>query len=378
MRTGQEKTVCKLNQCCGCSACVDICPQNAITIKDTLRAYNAMIDEDKCVNCGACTKVCQQVNRVEMVKPIEWHQGWSEDKIIRMNGSSGGACGALSKTFVQIGGSVCSCVFRDGKFGFAFTEDLAKLDQFAGSKYVKSNPTGVYKSLRRRLQCGEKVLFIGLPCQVAAMKNFVGENLQANLYTADLICHGTPSPNLLKLFLRQYGCNLDKIQDIRFRIKDKFQIYEGLKSITTTGVTDKYLIAFLNSLIYTANCYSCQYAKAERVSDLTLGDSWGTSIAREERKRGISLILVQTEKGAALLKKTGLHLECVDIENAIKNNHQLYEPSHAPQMRDFFFKKIENGKKFNRLVFQCFPKTCLKQDIKCILIKIGLRKSGGM
>ncbi len=377
MQVVNGKTVCELNQCCGCSACVDICPKNAITIKDTLKAYNAVIDTDKCVNCDACTRVCQQNNRLESAKPIQWHQGWCKDGALRRNGSSGGACGALATAFVRMGGVVCSCVFKDGEFGFSFADNLNDIEQFASSKYVKSNPKGVYKELRKRLLHGEKVLFIGLPCQVAAVKLFVGEKLQVDLYTADLICHGTPSPQLLEIFLRQYGRSLNKIQDIRFRIKGGFQVYEGYKGVITTGVTDKYLIAFLNSLTYTDNCYSCHYAKTERVSDLTLGDSWGTNLTREEQKQGISLILAQTEKGSGLLDMAGFHLEEVDVDNAIHNNHQLYEPSRVPESRDSFFEGIERGKRFNSLVLSCFPKACLKQDIKCILIKTGLRKSGG-
>ena len=373
----KEKTVCELNQCCGCSACVDICPKNAITIKDTLKANNAVIDIGKCIECGACTRVCQHINTVKPVEPIQWYQGWCEDKEIRKEGSSGGVCGAIAQAFVNMGGSVCSCVFKDGKFGFVFAGDSEGLKQFAGSKYVKSNPSGIYKEIRIRLQHGEDVLFIGLPCQVAAVKNFVGEKLQANLYTADLICHGTPSPELLEIFLRQYERSLKEIQDIKFRIKGGFQVYVGFKGIITTGVTDKYLLAFLNSLIYTDNCYSCQYASVERVSDLTLGDSWGTRLSEEEKKKGISLLLVQTEKGAELLDKARLHREKVDVENAIKNNHQLYEPSHAPKAREAFFKRINDDKKFNDSVFRAFPKACLKQDIKCILIKTGLRKSCG-
>lgn len=375
MQAVNDKTVCKLNQCYGCSACVDICPKSAITIKDTLKAYNAVIDTDKCVNCDVCMRVCQQNNRIESAKPIHWHQGWCKDRVLRKNGSSGGVCGALATAFVRMGGVVCSCIFKDGEFGFSFADNLNDIEQFVGSKYVKSNPKGVYKELRKRMQHGEKVLFIGLPCQVAAVKIFVGEKLQVGLYTADLICHGTPSPQLLEIFLRQYGRSLDEIQDIRFRIKGGFQVYEGFKGVITTGVTDKYLIAFLNSLTYTDNCYSCYYAKTERVSDLTLGDSWGTNLTREEQKQGVSLILVQTEKGVELLKNAELHFEDVDIENAIKNNHQLYEPSNAPVTRESFFDGITKNKKFNSLVFKCFPKDCLKQDVKCVLIKTGIRKT---
>ena len=35
---------------------------NAITIKDDLKYYNALIDTKKCVDCGLCTKVCPREN----------------------------------------------------------------------------------------------------------------------------------------------------------------------------------------------------------------------------------------------------------------------------------------------------------------------------
>lgn len=369
------KTVCKNNQCAGCMACVDICTKDAITIRDELSAYNAVINIEKCVDCGACHNICPQNQSAAAQKPIAWYQGWSEEANIRSGGSSGGAAGAVAKAFIKDGGTVCSCTFSEGRFCFTFVDNVDELGKYAGSKYVKSDPCGIYRKISRRLKEGEKILFIGLPCQVSALKRFVNGVLRERLYTVDLICHGTPSPKVLELFLQQYNRSLSEIQNIRFRVKDKFQIYEGNRGVITTGVTDRYLIAFLNSLPYTENCYSCQYAKTERTSDLTLGDSWGSNLSADEKQRGVSLILAQTEKGKRLLEKAGLHLEDVDAENAVQNNRQLCEPSHMPTGRMNFFTGLKKGKKFNTLVFKEFPKVCVKQNIKKILIRTGLRRS---
>lgn len=358
------KTVCKENQCAGCMACVDICSKGAITIRDELSAYNAIIDTEKCVDCGACHKICQQIQPTVSKQPVAWYQGWSKEESIRSGGSSGGIAGAVSKAFIESGGIVCSCTFYEGKFSFVFVDKVAELQKFAGSKYVKSSPKGIYSQINKKLKTGQKVLFIGLPCQVSALKRFVSNALQENLFTVDLICHGTPSPAVLETFLQQYGRSLDELQDIRFRIKGKFQVYEGYQGIISTGVTDRYLIAFLNSLTYTENCYSCQYAKIERVSDLTLGDSWGSDLPEKEEKRGISLILSQSEKGNLLLRMADIQIETVDLEKAVKNNHQLHEPSHAPVGRKEFFQRLKNGEKFNRIVFRNFPKACMKQNVK--------------
>lgn len=41
-------------ECCGCAACVSICPKAAISmIKDETGSYFPKIDEILCINCGA-------------------------------------------------------------------------------------------------------------------------------------------------------------------------------------------------------------------------------------------------------------------------------------------------------------------------------------
>ena len=190
-----------------------------------------------------------------------------------------------------------------------------------------------------------------------------------------MICHGTPSPKLLDKFLNQYNFELDALQDIQFRVKAKFMVYGDYKGIITNGVSDKYSIAFLNSLTYTENCYSCQYAKISRVSDLTLGDSWGSELSIEEQKKGISLVLSMTDKGSELLQMADVHLQSVDLTKAVANNHQLEHPSDLPKGRNMFFKKLQKGK-FNRLVFQQLPKQCLRQDVKQLLLKLKIIRFG--
>ena len=365
------KTVCKLNMCAGCMACVDICPKNAITIQDNLISYNAVINENMCIECGACYKVCQNNNPQKMELPKEWYQGWAKNVKIRQESSSGGYATAIADSFIVNGGIVCSCVFKSGEFLFDFVENTAELNKFSGSKYVKSNPIGVYKSIKDRLIKGKRLLFIGLPCQVSALRNFVGKELENNLYTCDLICHGTPSPKLLQIFLAQYGKELSALKEISFRKKTSFMISSNNKGIITDGVSDKYSIAFLNSLIYTENCYSCKYAKQNRVSDLTLGDSWGSDLDTSEKEKGISLVLCQTKKGKELLEKAKIHMEKVDLDKSIANNHQLKNPSKKPEGRGLFFRQLKH-KGFNKAVFRRFPRQCIRQDVKRILIKLKL------
>lgn len=370
------KTVCDLDRCAGCMACVELCSKNAIIVKEDMESYNAVIDEQKCVNCNACLKVCPNNNPAPMRIPQKWYQGWANESEVRAKGSSGGIASALSKRMILEGGIVWSCAFEKGVFGFKKAETVGELYRFADSKYVKSNPIGAYKSIRHDLALGKKVLFIGLPCQVASLRNFVGVKLEAELTTVDLICHGTPSLAVLEFFLSQYDYRLSDLKDIKFRKKTHYQIFAIEKDkgnyigITPNGVTDRYLIAFLNCLIYTRNCYSCNYAKTERVSDITLGDSWGSNLSETEQEKGISLILCQSKKGMNLVEQSELHLENVDIENAILKNHQLREPSKKPECREQFLKRLKAGEEFDKLVYEYYPKQCKKQELKRWLIKL--------
>lgn len=362
-------------------ACVGKCKKEAISIQDDLSTYNAVIDENKCVNCGACERVCPNNNKVNLKEPIYLKEGWASEDV-RMNSSSGGAATAMMKYFVNDGGYVAACLFRDGKFIFDITNQKEKLVHFAGSKYVKSNPEGIYDKVVEKLKNGDKVLFIGLPCQVAAVRNYtikLPTYISENLYTVDLICHGTPSPQILKLALREKGVDIRQLREIRFRNKTNFGLssQDGnsqYKTITLAGVQDMYTHAFLTSLDYTENCYECRYATLGRVSDVTIGDSWGSDQLDNEQRKGVSLILCQTDKGVSLVKNTGMQLGEVDARKAIDANHQLRHPSIAPETREIFFKNINKG--FYKAVSKSSPKVYYKQKLKENLIKLKIIRVG--
>ena len=365
------KTVCELNMCNGCMACVEKCHRNAITIKDDLKYYNALVDTKKCVDCGLCTKVCPRENDNDMSKPKWWYQGWADSEI-REYASSGGAASAIIRTFIKNGGYVASCLFNSGKFVFEVTNEMAVARKFAGSKYVKSNPEKIYGKIQSLLKANQKVLFIGLPCQVAAVNQFIKD--KTNLVTADLICHGTPSPYLLKKCLQEYGHDINTLTDINFRIKSLYELNRDGKPIAAFHTMDNYLIAFLHSYDYTENCYSCKFATLDRVSDITLGDSWGTELSGEV-KNGVSLILCQSEKGKELIESAGLNLLDVDINNAISHNEQLNKPSKCSKSRDQFFENYNRYNNFGKALVKTAPGIVAKEKVKSI-VKYIVRGGG--
>ncbi len=362
-------TVCKENMCTGCMACVEVCSKDAIKIIDSLKSYNALIEEDKCISCEKCKHICPNNEKLELKKPQNWYQGWSNNETIRMRAASGGLASSLMKAFIEKKeGYVCGCTFVDGEFKFKVSNQISDIQCFAGSKYVKSNSQKIYKKVKELLKIGKNVLFVGLPCQVAGLKKYIGR-YDSNLYTVDLICHGTPSPRLLEIYLKEHNVELAKIKDLRFREKNSFRLSDEYMPITSRNMPDRFLFAFLKTLIYTENCYHCNYAEEKRVSDITLGDSWGSTLSMEEQKKGISLIMCQSEKGKELLALSEVHLENVERKVAMEHNGQLNSPVSYNSRREAFFELLKKGKKFDCIIFKLYPGIFIRQYIKLILKK---------
>lgn len=366
------KTVCEKNMCNGCMACISKCKKDAILFSDDIQYMNCFIDENKCVNCNSCYSVCPNVHPAEKKQPISCYEGWAEESI-RINSSSGGVATKLMKTFIQDGGYVASCLLMDGEYRFEVTDKLDFAKQFVGSKYVKSNPDGIYEKIKNILVLNKKVLFVGLPCQVAALKNYIGEN--NNLYTIDLICHGSPSNKILNLYLKEKGINLKELEDLKFRVKTNFGLSTEYIDIVPNGVQDMYTHAFLNCMDYTENCYSCQFADIKRIGDITLGDSWGSKLENSEQKKGVSLILCQTKKGKLLVDENIDFIKDADLNEAIKSNHQLEHPSEKPEGREIFFDNLDKG--FNKAISKASSKEYYKQTLKRLLIKMHIYHGGG-
>lgn len=339
----------KTNDCCACAACIDTCPTNAISF--TLNEYgeeHIKIDESKCVRCGKCEKVCQQYNQAPLNKTIDCYGYQSKDILNAKNqfSASGGLVYDIEKIILAKDGVVAGTVFNS-KYNcvFEFIESTNDLYLFSGSKYVHSDARTIYKRTIDYLKDGRTVLFTGLPCQVHAMKLFVNcysSKLLEKLYLIDLVCHGTPPSSYFKKYIEEKKYN--NCSNVRFRgLKNDFHLslYNGdnLKD-SIPASSDYYYSAFLNSVIYRNNCYSCNFAQLKRAGDITAGDFWGIENTETALRGKVSLCLVNTEKGKTLfdeIKECGL-CEKHKVEEAIRYNAQLRTP--APLTDDvMLFKK---------------------------------------
>ena len=341
--------ICNGDRCTGCYACFNICPKNAIEMKnDCLSTEKAVINSDKCINCGACKTVCPENNVPKLNKILKCYAAWSKQEKYQKECASGGIATGFSEAIIKSGGAVFGTRFSGFELIFDFAETVAEAEKFKGSKYVRANVGDCFKKVRDVLLEDRQVLFVGTPCQVGGLKNYLGKTYE-KLITIDLICHGTPPQEYLKEHILSIT-NM-KIKGVSFRgDKDFF--------LTVTGDDDKviyskksdedtYFRAFLDGMIFRENCYSCTYACSERVGDITIGDFWGldkNSLKRKHNGR-ISVVLVNGENGKRFFEKCKDLFEYEErpIEEAIKGNGQLNAPSTKYCDRDNFVKAYKPG-----------------------------------
>lgn len=343
-------TICENNICSGCAACQEICPKGCISfVADELGALYPKIDAEGCLECGLCHNVCPN-----NVKPV-YHQAkntfaaWSNDAEIRRTSASGGVAAELYKLFLAEGGK-CVGVSYDMEKGalFQFVENERDLSSVKNSKYTYSYTNGIYRKVQSELKQGKELLFIGLPCQVAGLLNFLKKGYE-NLYTVDIICHGVAPTEYIQQHVK--GVELAKsakVTDVLFRDPAKgthrffLALYDAGRCIYSKNMEDAdlYQIGYHKALIYRENCYSCAYARPERIGDLTIGDfsGLGRDAACEYNGIGVSCILANTDKGLKLIERLSNQLSLFErpLSEALNYEKQLKSPSVKHPQRDVF------------------------------------------
>lgn len=300
----------------------------------------------KCNGCGLCGRMCPQLEAVELRHPDGCYAAWAADVFDREGSSSGGIGHLLALGELERGGAVVGCAMgRDGRPRHIIVDSVDSLSCLRGSKYVQSETADALAEAKRLLVDGREVLFVGTPCQVAAMRRLAGGK-NGRLYAVDLICHGTPPARYLVEHLRR-ATGLGEFESVTFRDGDNYSLRVGASGSTVyMGELgeDLYLSSFMCGDTYRESCYSCRYARSERVGDLTIGDFWGLdrSTLTNRPPQAVSVVLRNTEKGAELIERLGgsAVLEVRDPQEAIAGNDQLRAPSEGTKRRSAFRENI--------------------------------------
>ena len=368
--------------CCGCTACVERCPEQCIQMKADAEGFlYPIVDDTICIDCGICEKVCPVLNICE--KPeydkIKAFAAKNKNKGIRLESSSGGIFSILAEKIILEGGVVFGAKFDSHwEVVHSYSETVEGLSVFRGSKYVQSKVKRSFTDAEQFLKSNRKVLFSGTPCQISGLKHFLKKEY-ANLLAVDFICHGVPSPKVFHLYLdellKKNSCSINEVARIGFRDKTegwkrysliiKFKKNSQRISLRKANNKDVFLKTFCNDLYLRPSCYSCPCKELKSGSDITIADFWGIEDKYPlfDDNKGVSLVLVNSLKGTDIWNEIDKEAFEVPINNW-KFNGNLMKSAPMHPKRQLFFDALDRQDLLVSDIILKYSKLTLKQHFQ--------------
>lgn len=366
------------NACCGCAACFNVCPRDAIELKSDNEGFvYPIVDVKKCIDCNMCVKVCPMTSkkttneRRSMKYAVQ-----NRDIHDRIHSTAGGFFSVIADWVIEKYGVVYAVGFDEGCIIHKRATNRNDLLDMRGSKYVQSSLDGIFDSIRKDLNRGAKCLFVGTPCQVYGLSNYINQkHLRENLILVDLLCLGVSSPSLyskwIKYLERKYQ---DKVDKVFFRdksygyatanVKVKFH---GEKAIDQCYDAKALMKTFFQGYNMRPSCYDCRFRCVDRVSDFTIGDfhQIGQYCADMDDDKGTTCLWIHTDLGTAIFKELSEKLVVFQLENVCSSTlYSVSKMTEVPQNREDFFRDAE------RLDWEQFAHLWAKNDIKAALANV--------
>lgn len=284
---------------------------------------------------------------IESTHEIAVYAGYISDTQKLKQSASGGIATALSEEIIKKGGYVVGVTYSDDfhKAQYIITNKISDLEKLKGSKYIEVDRSSIYKEVKNLLDNDNLVLFIGLPCTIAALNKFLPKEY-SNLITCELVCHGPTSQKVhleyVNYLEKKYNSTLSNFT-VRYKkygwtpsyLRAEFKngkVFEKEFSNTEYGYAFK---------IYgKPSCYNCQFKGNNRTGDMMIGDFWGaTNRDAFWNKDGVSSIFVHTEKANNLLRSLdNIKLFETTFEQAVKSNPMVVKSKVLTANRDKFEK----------------------------------------
>lgn len=259
---------------------------------------------------------------------------------------------AIAEYVISCGGVVFGCEFSDDRVcRHTMATDISDLGKFQGSKYVQSELGDCFKSIKEQLDADKKVLFIGMPCQVAGLESYIKRNKE-NLYLMDLACHGVPSPGVFKDFIQFLEHKYKgKISNFVFRDKTYGYSATNIKVYFANGKTidcrndiKTFTRLMFKGITLRPSCYECAFKTKHRVSDITIFDCAlvGSYNKDMDDDIGTTSILCHSDKGKKLLEQPDvidkMRIKSVDSEELIlTEGSMLIASAKKSENREAFF-----------------------------------------
>ena len=378
--------------CCGCTACQQICPKRCIDMKEDSEGFlYPSVDELKCVSCGLCDSVCPVLHPFESYSsPHLSFAAKSLDNELVKTSSSGGVFYILASKIIEKGGVVFgACFDSTWRVIHDYAENFEELNKFKGSKYAQSFLGDSFNKVKDFLKEGREVLFSGTPCQVAGLNHFLKKPYR-NLTTIDIICHSIASPKVWKDYLNEISKGTvvnsvtfkDKSQGWRsygLEIKGSNPGNDSFVLVRGTHKENIYMRGFLEDLYTRPSCSSCPARNYTSKSDILLGDCWRIEKYHPDidDNTGMSVAIILSDKGKQLYDC------CVDslFSKEISYDEVEEHAAHAPittstpphPYRTQFYSQYDANRSIIELISRTLNKDDRRKKVFELLKTIGRR-----
>lgn len=344
-----------VENCTGCAACSICCPKDAIQmVEDNEGFLYPNIDQERCDSCGLCIKICPvQVNSTRKSNGVPTlYAGWTNDRTLLRQCTSGGVFSELARSVIEDGGVVFGAAYDETiKVRHVAVETLDNLHVLQGSKYVQSDVEDTYRQAKGYLKAGRRVLFSGTPCQVAGLHAVLRKDYD-NLMTCDLICHGVPSPKVFRMAIdsmeKRKG---SKVVGFFFRDKSCGWLYPTVRIAFADGkllhennTDNRYNLGFLKNIYLRPSCYQCPVKPRGSMADITLGDFWELLESQPAliNREGTSAVLVNTERGRQLIQHCTKRFALTECPfSYVEKRSNLLKCAKPSPEREAFFVDID-------------------------------------
>lgn len=396
MQTLRNEITCvaQAGLCTGCGTCVGVCPNDAVRLNIIGGIYLPQVQEAKCTDCGYCIKSCpghlvdfdelsprifgKRYDHSLLGNYLECYVGYSNDRFIRYNSSSGGMVTELLVFALEEGLVDGVLVVRMNKDKPLQPEPFiartkAQMISASKSKYCPVPANVALKEIRS--QSG-KFAVVGLPCHIHGIRKaeILDKRLREKiLFHLGLFCTHTVNFVGTEVLLHKFGIDKRVVKKFDYRGNG----WPGNLSVTLSnkqtvrGREGDFRKEWWNPLFsrffFTPLRCMCCSDLTNELSDLSFGDAWLREILKKD-KIGTSLVISRSEIGEEILKraevKGKIKIEKIDCEKVIKS-----------QWDPLFHKKVGIGSRMSilRSLGRATPKYCgVKQLVNRSLYIVSL------
>lgn len=273
--------------------------------------------------------------------------GRLKDRAELLGSSSGGAFTALSNSFLVAGNAVIAATysFSTHQQEYKLITTVDERNAARGSKYVQSIPGEIFKEAEAWLKVHpeKQLIFFGMGCQAAGFQSYAeAKGLRDRITVVDIICHGSPSPQIWKEYVGQLEKRVcGKVVSLTF--KDKRKGWNHPTAIAKIGDTEiplnRYVKIFYNRKELRLSCHKCPYTTTERTTDITIGDFWHIEekVPEQYDEMGTSLLIIHTDKGVKLFEKAKNSLDWFESNTVDCWQLNLEKPTAMAEGREKFW-----------------------------------------